>query len=94
MDIKIAILPGGWVFVGDFSTDGEMVTLKNSYNIRVWGTRSGLGQIQLNGPTKDTVLDPSGDVRFHILTAILMDCVPEKWKKYFEGSEGNGGSNA
>lgn len=54
--------------------------LEQSYTIRNWGTKHGIGEIALGGPTKETVLDRDGDVRFHELKVIhFMECTQEIW---------------
>lgn len=83
MAIEIAVLKDGWVFVGNCERhDDGRLTITVAYDIRTWGTTEGLGQIALNGPTKDTVLDVYGtvwaeahDLKFRI------PCVEDKWKK-------------
>lgn len=78
---KICILQRGWVMVGDFKREGNDCTLSNASVIRIWGTTKGLGEIALNGPTKDTKLDPCGIARFDYLTTIaVLDCNEDKWK--------------
>jgi hypothetical protein len=76
---KICILQRGWVMVGDFKRDGNDCTLTNASVIRVWGTTKGLGEIALNGPTKDTKLDLCGTARFDYLTTIAILYCSEKW---------------
>ena len=65
MKIIIA-LTSGFVFIGEDVTHpahtSSRVYLKDASCIRRWGTTQGLGQIALSGPTKDTVLDPVGDM--------------------------------
>ena len=78
--IKIAILQRGWVMVGYFERDGSNCVLTKASVIRTWGTTKGLGEIALNGPTKNTVLDPTGRVEFDVLTGIaFVDCEESKW---------------
>lgn len=67
---RIVIAQRGWVFVGRWSQDGEMVTLTDAKNIRTWGTTKGLGELAQSGPTSSTVLDPAGTVRMHILGVV------------------------
>jgi hypothetical protein len=82
--VTIAILQRGWVFVGRLLRAGEECSLHDGYNIRIWGTDRGLGQIALEGPTPRTILDPCPTVRFHVLTAVaLMDCKEERWSAQF-----------
>jgi len=80
-DIRILVLQRGWLSVGEYSCDGEHITLKNSSTIRKWGTTRGLGQIANDGPTKDTVLDFDGETIVHVLSVIKqIKCDPDKWK--------------
>ena len=82
-DVKIVILQRGWVYVGRFSQNNEtmMCELNQAYCIRKWGTTKGLAELK-DGPTKDTVLDPSGKVVFHLLTTIaIIDCDGGVWTK-------------
>ena len=79
--VKIVILQRGWVFVGRFKQTGSNCILENAHCIRVWGTTKGLGEL-INCPLKNTVLDPSGTVRFHELTVVAMiDCNEIGWSK-------------
>jgi hypothetical protein len=79
---SIVILDRGFVYVGDTEHDGEWCVVKNAENIRRWGTSRGLGQLALEGPTKDTVLDDVGTVRAPAHAVIhLIDTEPKLWKK-------------
>lgn len=81
--LKIVILQRGWIMVGRFERNGSDCKLHNASVIRVWGTKKGLGELALNGPTKDTVLDKCGGVvEFDYLTAVAVIAVEEiKWAK-------------
>lgn len=60
--IKILVLDRGFVYVGRLSkdvTERDFLILENAHNIRYWGTKNGLGEL-VNGPLKDTKLDPVG----------------------------------
>lgn len=62
--IKILVLDRGFVYVGRLSeeeNEGSYLVLNNAHNIRYWGTENGLGEL-VNGPLKDTKLDPAGVV--------------------------------
>lgn len=60
---KIYVVESGWVFLADTTADnGDSVNLKGVSVIRSWGTTKGLGEIALNGPTKETVLDACGQI--------------------------------
>lgn len=79
-DKRIVILQRGWVAVGDYAKTGSEVTLSNASVIRRWGTTKGLGEIAANGPTENTVLDPTPTVRVHELAIVAtIDCTAEKW---------------
>lgn len=82
-DVKIVILQRGWVYVGRYKQNENMMCeLNSSYCIRKWGTTKGLPELK-DGPTKDTILDPAGKVTFHLLTTIaIIDVDGEVWKKY------------
>lgn len=61
----IVIATAGHVFIGnvsrmDLTTFG--ISLTDASVIRVWGTTRGLGEIALGGPTKETILDPIGEI--------------------------------
>ena len=84
MNIKIAILQRGWVYIGRFSQEGSQCKLENAYNVRRWGTTEGLGQLAAEGKKEGTQLDKAGTVSFHELTAVaLLDCNEEAWKAHF-----------
>ena len=79
-DIKIVILQRGWVMIGRYSKDGDIVTLENAYVIRAWGTNKGLGELALDGKQSSTKLDKAGHVEFHILTVVAtINCDDTKW---------------
>jgi hypothetical protein len=81
--IKIALLDNGFVYVGLVSIADNMVVIHHARNIRVWGTTRGLGQIALEGPTAETVLDKTGNViaPYHALNH-LMDVTLDKWPMF------------
>ena len=63
----IVIVDAGWVFLADSVTEEQVygmpvIRMVGANVIRAWGTTAGLGEIALNGPTKDTVLDFAGQV--------------------------------
>ena len=79
-DIRIVILQRGWVVVGEYSRDGEMVSIEKASVIRRWGTTRGLGQLAADGPTSSTTLDACGHVETHILAVVAsISCDPTKW---------------
>lgn len=64
---QIIIAQRGWVFVGDVTRSGDDVTINDAQCIRRWGTTKGLGQLATEGPTRNTVLDPTGSRRAQVL---------------------------
>lgn len=81
-DIKIVVLQRGWVMIGRYSKDGDIVTLEDAHVIRIWGTTKGLGELALEGKQSSTKLDRAGHVEFHILTVVAtINCVDKKWDK-------------
>lgn len=78
--IKIVVLQRGWVMIGRWSQEGDMCALDDAYNIRIWGTTSGLGQLALEGKQSATKLDKVGHVDFHILTTVaVINCAEQVW---------------
>ena len=61
---KIVVLDTGFVYFGKLHVDGEVARITDCYNLRRFGTTSGLGQLALCGPTNDTVIDATGPVTF------------------------------
>jgi hypothetical protein len=61
LGMRIVVLERGFVYVGNVSVDDDFVTVINARNIRRWGTTAGLGEL-VNGPLKDTKVDPCGDL--------------------------------
>lgn len=79
-DIRIVILQRGWVFVGEYSKDGEDCKLENACCIRKWGTTKGLGELAVEGPRPETKLDPAPTVEFHQLTVVAtIKCQESAW---------------
>lgn len=80
-DIKIVVLQRGWIMIGRYSKDGDIVTLENASVIRQWGTTKGLGQLAFDGKQSSTKLDKAGHVEFHILTVVAtLNCDDKKWE--------------
>lgn len=80
MEKRIVVLQRAWVVVGEYTTDGEEVVVKNGSVVRIWGTTKGLGEIADNGPRSNTVLDPIPELRVHKLGVVFsLQCNPEKW---------------
>jgi len=77
----IAVVDRGFVYMGQCEHDGQWCVVHNARNIRRWGTTKGLGQLAIEGPNKDTVLDAAGTVRIpsHALIS-LIDTDESLWK--------------
>lgn len=58
---QIVVADRGFVYVGKVTLQGDFAVITNARNIRKWGTTNGLGEL-VGGPTKETVLDPAGEV--------------------------------
>lgn len=82
-EVRICILQRGWVMVGYYKREGDNVSLTKASVIRNWGTTKGLGEIAVDGPKKDTKLDPTnGLVEFHRLTEVAtIVCAEDAWAK-------------
>ena len=79
-DWKIVVLQRGWVAVGKYHRNGTECRLEGASVIRRWGTKNGLGELALNGPTSETVLDESGTIRFHLGAEVCrLDCKTTNW---------------
>lgn len=84
-DIRIVILQRGWVVVGEFKQEGETCYIENGHVIRSWGTKKGLGEIAINGPTKETILDETPTIMYNVYTTIAtILCNSKKWKDYIK----------
>lgn len=62
MSKQIIVITNGFVLIGDVTAVKSTYVVKEASVIRRWGTTKGLGQIALEGPTSETVLDPCGTV--------------------------------
>jgi hypothetical protein len=76
----IVVADRGFVYVGDVTSDDQFCVVDNAKNVRKWGTTKGLGQLALEGPTSDTVLDAVGTVRIPARAVIsIIDSEAAKW---------------
>lgn len=83
LGVRIVVLHRGHVVVGRVEKEGSHWRITKAATIRRWGTKRGLGEIALDGPTNRTILDPEGTVRCHELVVIKMiDCNAEKWEAH------------
>lgn len=91
MEVSIAVIDNGFVFIGEITEeidpqDGKVKSIRvgNCKNIRRWGTTKGLGEIALGGPTTNTILDDSGVIRVPYQSLIfVMECDQARWAKTF-----------
>lgn len=83
--VQIAILISGFVFVGLITQADGYIEIRNAKNIRRWGTTKGLGQLAIQGPQKETILDETGTIRvpFHSLI-FTIDCQDKAWRQIFQ----------
>lgn len=80
MKFQIAVLDRGFVYVGECVIDDDWLTITNARNIREYGTTNGLGQLALEGPTDDTILDKVGTVHVPLHALLhLIDTDVGKW---------------
>lgn len=80
MSKQIVILQRGWVVVGDFSQSGSECSIKDGAVVRRWGTSKGLGELAVEGPQPNTVLDPIPLMKFHELTIVArLECNSNAW---------------
>jgi hypothetical protein len=80
--IAVVVADRGFVYVGRTTTDGEWCNLTNASNIRIWGTKKGLGELVLNGPQKDTRLDKVGSLKIPLKAIISIHESKENlWKE-------------
>jgi hypothetical protein len=81
-NLKIVVLDKGFVYVGNFTDNGDTIRIDNARCCRVWGTTKGLAQLANEGPNGNTKLDDATTVIApkHALIHTL-DCVESKWNK-------------
>jgi hypothetical protein len=60
LPLVIAILNRGYVYLGRMERKGDELLLHECKNVRKWGTTKGLGQLAIEGPQENTVLDECG----------------------------------
>ena len=82
-NLEIIIGQRGFAWIGSVDRSGDRIVISNAYNIRRWGTSYGLGQLALEGPQPNTILDKTGTVTLHLGAEIgAIKCDPEKWKNF------------
>ena len=76
----IVVMDAGFVYQGKVTTDGTFCHITNATNIRVWGTKNGLGELALKGPQTDTKLDNCGSLKSPVGRVIsIMPCKTSNW---------------
>lgn len=79
-DIRLAILPYGWVFVGEYShVDGKHM-LHKTKNVRRSYTGKGMCDLANTGPNDQVTLDEANTIEFEEYVA-LVHCDASKWEK-------------
>ena len=58
---QIIVIDNGFVHLGDVTIQDGFCRIENCKSLRVWGTKSGLGELR-NGPLSDTKADEVGVV--------------------------------
>lgn len=80
---QVIIAERGWVYVGTVARDGDQIVISNCHNVRRWGTSRGLGELALEGPKANTVLDYYGTVRIHVLAICgSIECNADAWDQH------------
>jgi hypothetical protein len=78
----IVVADRGFVYAGNVESDERFCVVENARNVRKWGTTKGLGQLALEGPTAETVLDEVGTVRIPARAVIsIIDSEAAKWPR-------------
>jgi hypothetical protein len=84
-EIRIVVLQRGWIFIGKYYQSGSQCELRNAYCIRRWGTERGLGELAEEGKKESTLLDKTGNVKFHELTVVCsILCNKSQWRMFDE----------
>jgi hypothetical protein len=77
-EVAIIVLDRGWAFVGVITMlENGRIRADNCYNIHRWGTTRGLGQLAVNGPREETILNPAGTIYGEPI--FLMKTDPALW---------------
>jgi len=77
--MNIVISDASWTVAGDVSVaDSGWVTVSGAHLVKQWGAR-GLGHLAKHGPSKDTQLEPLGEVVLHSAAVALMIPCKTDW---------------
>lgn len=68
---QIIVIERGWVVVGNCVAKRGFLDITEGSVIRHWGTERGLGQLAIEGPTKTTVLEPTGHIIVPMTSVIM-----------------------
>lgn len=80
-EFAIVVVDKGFVYVGEVVETDTHVFMTAAKNIRCWGTKSGLGELVMGGPTPLTELDACGNLRVPIKCVISIHETKESlWK--------------
>ena len=88
--MKIVIIEEGFVYLcneivkNDNEILGHSIILKNTQNIRYWGTTKGLGQLAYEGLQDSTILDYVGTITVPISKVISVIDVTEEAAATYE----------
>lgn len=82
--LRIIIAQNGWVFMGMCCREEDDIVIRKCFNIRRWGTQSGLGQLALEGRQPDTVLDDYGVVHVPVVGVVsAVRCKAAAWPEEY-----------
>ena len=79
MGAQIVVLDRGYVYQGNVTRTGDMITISMAKNVRRWGTTKGLGQLAAAGPQLNTVLDDAGTVLAPMRAVIHFIACQKPW---------------
>jgi len=91
-DVRIVVLPYGWVVVGIYERNNDRCRIATGATITRWGTSAGLGELATKGPLGSTRLDPlPTGADWHPLGEIFsIPCDPDAWADTVAGWLSNG----
>lgn len=78
LGLQIVILDGGFVYVGNCVINEGFLLIDNARNLRLWGTKKGLGELR-TGPTANTVVDDTGEILVPISRVIHFIKIERGW---------------
>ncbi len=79
MGAQIVVLDRGYVYQGNVTRTGDMITILSAKNIRRWGTTKGLGQLAAAGPQHNTILDEAGTVQAPMRAVVHFIACHKPW---------------